>query len=517
MKRNGIQNKTKLSFKRRLIQLYAALLTNANLKGFVSGNIYMGETKNACVPGLNCYSCPGAAGACPLGALQNALASSGKRAPYYMFGIIMLYGIILGRTICGFLCPFGLIQDLLHKIKTPKLKKNRVTKVLSYFKYVLLVLFVVIFPLAYALKDMPLPGFCKYICPAGTLGGAISLLLNPKNEGMFEMLGPLFTWKFALLAIILAACVFIYRAFCRFICPLGALYGLFNKFAILGIKLEKPKCTNCGLCLSKCQMDIREVGDHECINCGECMSVCPTKAISWRGYKIILPENEIPENATEEEIEIIEKKREKRVSIIKTIALSLAAALLISSLGYYAFIYKEPTVDVGQGVGEFNIEDFRGKVVVINFWGTWCSGCKKELPYFNQIATEYADSDVVVVTVHTSGTDGWEEPDIYIDKNLKGSKMLFVRDVRAEGETIDTYYTALGGTGTYPITLVLDKNGVVNSKTLKEMDYDTLKAYVDAALAAETDGVNLEELREGNRVGYRCPAMDLEYIDLIED
>ena len=76
-----------------MIQLYAALLFNAHLKGFIKGDIYTGKTKYACVPGLNCYSCPGAVGACPLGALQNALASSGHRAGFYVLGIIMLYGV----------------------------------------------------------------------------------------------------------------------------------------------------------------------------------------------------------------------------------------------------------------------------------------------------------------------------------------------------------------------------------------------------------------------------------------
>ena len=118
--------------KRKLIQVYAALLYNANIKGFITGNIYQGATKFMCVPGLNCYSCPGAVGACPLGALQNALAASGTRAPAYVFGIIILLGLILGRTVCGFLCPVGLGQELLYKIKTPKLKKSKFKYSLSY-------------------------------------------------------------------------------------------------------------------------------------------------------------------------------------------------------------------------------------------------------------------------------------------------------------------------------------------------------------------------------------------------
>ena len=86
---------------RRLIQLYSALLHNAHMKGFIDGEIYQGKAKYACVPGFNCYSCPGAVGACPLGSIQNALASTGHRAGWYVMGIIMLFGVILGRTICG--------------------------------------------------------------------------------------------------------------------------------------------------------------------------------------------------------------------------------------------------------------------------------------------------------------------------------------------------------------------------------------------------------------------------------
>lgn len=158
-----------LPTQRRLIQLYTALLYNAHVKGFIKGDIYTGSSKMLCVPGFNCYSCPGAVGACPLGALQNAVASSGSRAPTYVLGILLLYGLILGRTICGFLCPVGLMQELLHKIPTPKVPKGRLTRAFSWVKYVILVVFVIGIPLWYASQRYPLPAFCKYICPAGTL------------------------------------------------------------------------------------------------------------------------------------------------------------------------------------------------------------------------------------------------------------------------------------------------------------------------------------------------------------
>lgn len=274
--------------KRRWVQLYSALLFNANIKGFFNGKIYQGPTKNVCVPSLNCYSCPGAVGACPLGSLQNALNESKTRLPAYIFGTIILFGLLLGRMVCGFLCPVGLGQELLYKIKTPKVKKSKLTRIFSYFKYVVLIVFVGVLPILFSI-----PGFCEFICPAGTLEGGVGLLSNPTNEGSLGMLGPLFSWKFTLLILIVVASIFIYRMFCRFLCPLGALYGFFCRIAMLGIKLDKDKCTDCGLCISVCKMDIKRVGDHECIHCGSCISVCPAKAISWKGEKLFLRENEV--------------------------------------------------------------------------------------------------------------------------------------------------------------------------------------------------------------------------------
>ena len=515
--------------KRRLIQLYSALLFNSYLKGYITGSIFKGATKNFCTPGLNCYSCPGAVTSCPLGALQNSFSSSGKTAPYYMLGIIMLYGIIFGRWICGWLCPFGLIQDLLHKIKTPKLKKNRVTRVLSFFKYLLLAVFVVIIPLLYMTKDFPLPAFCKYICPAGTVGGAIGLLINPNNESMFGMLGPLFTWKFALAVSIIVGTVFIYRLFCRFICPLGALYGLFNKFSLFGITLEKSKCINCGKCISVCEMDIHHVGDHECISCGKCVGVCPTKAISYKGSKIILPENELLAAKSDGEKADIEAKRERRVKLLTRITALVLSLVMIGSLIYFNFIYDDgtdlPVIDDdgnivggegegdGEGEGEggddvniptgntvgfrcpayplelvdgsgtVNIRDLEGKVVIINFWGVWCGPCKQELPDFNLVAEEY-DGEVVVLTIHTVSYK--KDAPEYISKNFPGSKMLFAYDLPLTDNT-DMYFTLLGGSDSYPRTLILDQRGVITFTAENKVSHKTLVENIEKALNSDAE------------------------------
>ncbi len=477
--------------KRRIIQLYAALLFNANLKGYISGDIFKGTTKSVCTPGLNCYSCPGAVTACPMGSLQNALYSSEKSTLFYMIGIILLYGLMLGRWICGWLCPFGLLQDLLHKIKTPKLKKSRVTRVLSYFKYVVLLVFGIIVPILYALKDMPLPAFCKYICPAGTFGGAIGLLISPENAGMFGMLGPIFTWKFALMVSFIVMAIFIYRVFCRFVCPLGALYSLFNKFCLLGIKLERDKCVDCGRCVSKCKMDIRHVGDRECIQCGECIDVCPTKAITWKGGKIVLPEGEIENAKSDEEREAIEAKRTKRVKALYRIVAGVLATVLVATLLYFNVFHKEPEIDVcnvgdkcyaldleliGAEGEKINVDFYQGKVIVINFWGTWCGPCVAELPYFDRIASEY-DGDAVVIAVHS--VSGKESAPSYIDENYPDSKIEFVYDTKLDGAESDEYYSTLGGKASYPMTVIVDKRGTVQYVNEGSMTYDELLMLVD--------------------------------------
>ncbi|MBO4863069.1 MAG: 4Fe-4S binding protein [Eubacterium sp.] len=264
--------------KRRYTQLISAVLYNCNLKGYMTGGIYKGGLKGICAPSLNCYSCPGAVASCPLGSLQTGLLSSKYKIPYYVLGTILLFGILLGRFICGFLCPFGLLQELIYKLPVPKIKKSKATRVLSYLKYIILILFVILIPLVKLA-----PGFCKYICPAGTIEAGIPLTAS--DSSLRGMVGILFSWKVFVLAAVLLVCMFCYRSFCRFICPLGALYSFFAPVSVVGIKVDNEKCINCNACVEGCLMDINKVGDHECIHCGSCIKGCPTEAIYYRKNK----------------------------------------------------------------------------------------------------------------------------------------------------------------------------------------------------------------------------------------
>ena len=277
-----------ITMKRRMVQIYTAVLYNAHVRGWVTGRIYRGPLKTVCVPGLNCYSCPAAVGACPLGALQNAVAASASRPGFYVIGTLLLFGLLFGRMICGWACPMGLIQELLYKIPGKKAKKSRLTRGLSSVKYVFLTVFVLLIPGIYALRRVPLPAFCKFICPAGTLEGALGLMLHPANGDLRGIAGALFFWKLGVMIAILAVSVFVFRAFCRFLCPLGALYGLMARLALAGVRIERDKCTECGACVRVCPMDVKAVGDRECVHCGRCMEVCGHGAISVRAGKIVL-------------------------------------------------------------------------------------------------------------------------------------------------------------------------------------------------------------------------------------
>lgn len=265
-------------FARRYVQLLAAVLYNCNWKGFAEGRIWQEKSKGLCVPGLNCYSCPGAVASCPLGSLQTALISSRYKIPYYLLGTLLLMGLFFGRLICGFLCPFGFLQELFYKIPTPKLKKSRITRGLSWIKYGILLVFVIVLPVV-----TYVPGFCKYLCPAGTLEAGIPLTVLQEN--LRKLIGGLFTWKMFLLVLIVLGCIFAYRAFCRFLCPLGAIYSFFQPISFFGISVDDAKCTHCGICTRNCKMDVKKVCDRECIQCGECMAKCPVNAIHYGALK----------------------------------------------------------------------------------------------------------------------------------------------------------------------------------------------------------------------------------------
>ena len=272
----------KISKIRLIVQACFAALSNGYIKGFTQGSLYQGDIKYVCTPGLNCYSCPGAFASCPIGSLQATLNSRDYYISLYVAGILVVTGTFLGRFVCGFLCPFGLVQDLLFKI--PFVKKIRTLpgeKFLRWFRYFILLVFVILLPVfVMDITGLGQPWFCKYICPAGTLEGGIPQTLL--NENLRGAIGFLFKWKVSILVVTVISSIIIYRPFCRYICPLGAIYGLFNKVSFYRYKVDPDKCTKCGACQKICKLNIKvyeNPNSLDCIRCGECKAGCPKKAI----------------------------------------------------------------------------------------------------------------------------------------------------------------------------------------------------------------------------------------------
>ena len=293
MKEKSNEKMKKQSRIRTWFQAAWFVLTNSYFRGYTKGMIFTGNTKVICLPGLNCYSCPGALAACPMGSLQAVMGDSTFRVSLYVFGMLAAIGALFGRLVCGWMCPFGLFQDLLHKIPLKIKKKNLPGhKYLKYLKYVILIVFpILLVSIVTDLTGTSSPWFCEWICPSGTLLGGIPLVAL--NSGLRAAAGFRFIWKMSVLIVITILAIIYYRPFCKYLCPLGAIYSLFNPISSYRLVIDKEKCVGCGTCQKACGMDIRTSetpNSPECIRCGSCMNACPAGAISstWRqtGQKI---------------------------------------------------------------------------------------------------------------------------------------------------------------------------------------------------------------------------------------
>jgi ferredoxin-type protein NapH len=273
---------------RRWIQTAAVLVSNAYLIFPFTRTIYQGKLKAVCTPGLNCYSCPAAAGACPLGALQNFYATlrpgleTGRfHLGLYVVGFLGIIGSLVGRMPCAWVCPFGFLQELINKIPS---RKYEIPHFLIYGKYVFLVMFVVILP-AVVVDDFGygVTWFCKYVCPAGTLEAGIPMLIL--QPPLRELIGILFYNKVAILLVLLILMVFVKRPFCRVVCPLGAIYSLFNRASAFRMVHHPDKCVRCKQCYQDCPMGVRfyeGANQVDCIRCLKCyQESCKYGAISY--------------------------------------------------------------------------------------------------------------------------------------------------------------------------------------------------------------------------------------------
>lgn len=188
-----------------------------------------------------------------------------------LLGGIVVVGVVLSRFFCGWLCAFGALQGVFGWLGR-KIFRRRFTvppaldKVLRYLKYVVLV--AVIF-FTWRAADL-------VIRPYDPLAAYAHLSAGPAE------LWAEFAVGFVLLVVILLLSMLYERAFCKYLCPLGAVNAILGRIPLFRIKRVESTCISCSACDHACPMNIEvskvsKVDSPECISCMECVTVCPTK------------------------------------------------------------------------------------------------------------------------------------------------------------------------------------------------------------------------------------------------
>ena len=260
------------------VAVFGLILPNSYFPVATTKQIYDGPLKQTCFPGLNCHACPTALTACPIGILQH-FSAIGK-VPFFLLGFLGAIGMAFGRAVCGWVCPFGWIQDQTFKIKT---RKMGIPAFLKQGKYVSLIVLAILLP--YFTEAH----WFSRICPWGTLSAGIPWMIwNPINPAFAMpviepgMVGWLYIMKISILVFFLVLFVFTSRPFCRTLCPLGAFYSLFNRVSYMRMDVEGV-CVDCNLCVDVCPVQIRIADDPtspDCIRCLEC-TVCKNVHVRW--------------------------------------------------------------------------------------------------------------------------------------------------------------------------------------------------------------------------------------------
>jgi polyferredoxin len=260
--------------RQRISQVAFSVLYNSYIYGFFQATIYQGRFKLIPCAGFNCHSCPSAVTTCPIGALQLFASFGAYHVSFYVIGFLGMIGAVGGRIVCGWACPFGLLQDLVAKIP---LRKFSVPRSLEKIKFIIVI--AVVFVLAGRTFE---PWFCKAVCPAGTLQAGIPLLLL--NADLRQLIGPLFYMKLSVLLMMIVAMMVIKRPFCRLICPLGAIYALFNRISVFSVRVDANACVRCDVCYRECPVSLRiyavPPGVSSCVRCYRCIKNCPVNAVS---------------------------------------------------------------------------------------------------------------------------------------------------------------------------------------------------------------------------------------------
>ena len=274
---------------------------------------------------------------CPYGGLESiykffaegSFVSKIFSGTMILFGITILIAIIFRRSFCGVICPFGAIQEFTAKIGQKIFKKKfvvppKIDRPLRYLKYVILIITIV-----YAWKTAGL-----WMAPYDPWSAYAHL-----PEGISSVWGEA-TIGFVLLIISLFGSLLYDRFFCKYLCPMGALYGIIGKISPYKVVRDKNICIDCGKCSKVCPMninvkDIEEVKSAECINCQTCVLNCPKKGAlenkEWK--KVVKP----------------------LTSLVLVITIFLGSIFIFQALGMYDL---KPSVKAGEVIKYSEIKGY---------------------------------------------------------------------------------------------------------------------------------------------------------------
>ena len=252
--------------KRRISQIVSLLFLHSS---------WGPQLKWFCNPVLSCHSCPLSWFACPIGVL---VYFSGYRIfPFLALGTVLFIGIILGRLFCGWICPFGFLQDLLYKIPSKKISLPAWT---SQIKYVVLILMVFMIP--FILGEHTSLSFCR-ICPAATIQVSIPALVMGTG-GAFNITK---IARFGILILVIFFAILSSRSFCKVLCPIGALLAPLNYLSFWKVKVPKEACLSCEACDRACPTDVKPSlravtgipvnRTLDCVVCHDCKTSCPAE------------------------------------------------------------------------------------------------------------------------------------------------------------------------------------------------------------------------------------------------
>ena len=219
---------------------------------------------------FHCYACPLATFACPIGVLHQFAAL--HLIPFVTVGILVGAGALLGGFICGWFCPIGLLQDLFSRIPV---RKFSIPGWVRHFRYVTLFGFVILIPYLFGTEHFL--AICQ-VCPIGSLESSLPRkVATPLINGESIVWNGSLIWKMCLLGVFLAAMLLTYRPWCR-ICPLGLIFGWFNRFSAIFLKFDPVSCTSCKVCHKLCDIRIKPENNpvsSSCIRCLECTRCNP--------------------------------------------------------------------------------------------------------------------------------------------------------------------------------------------------------------------------------------------------